>query len=149
MKKNVVSIPESASIREAAQRMAEKRIGTLPVVDSQGMVVGMIGLQQLLTLELPDFFNLIPDLDFLQDFGAVESTRPTPEQIDQPITTLMQPATLVVEDCGLLRAFGIMIKHNLADLIVVSDEGKLRGIASRVDIGSEILANWQTIGIVE
>jgi len=149
MKKNVVSIPESASIREAAHRMAEKRIGTLPVVDSQGLVIGMIGLQQLLTLELPDFFNLIPDLDFLQDFGAVESTRPTPEQIDQPITSLMQPATLVVEDCGLLRAFGIMIKHNLADLIVVSDDGKLRGIASRVDIGSEILATWQTIGIVE
>lgn len=146
MKKNVVSIPETASIREAAKRMADKRIGTLPVVDSQDMVIGMISLQQLLTLELPDFFDLIPDLDFLQDFGAVESSRPTPDQIDQPITGLMQPAMTVVEDCGLLRAFGVMLKHNLADLIIVTEDGRLSGIASRVDIGSAILANWQTIG---
>ncbi len=48
MKKNVVSIPESASILEAALLMAKKHIGLLPVVDSQKKLVGILGLEELL-----------------------------------------------------------------------------------------------------
>jgi CBS domain-containing protein len=38
-----------------------------------------------------------------------------------------------------------MVKHNLHDLPVVSEDGILVGIASRVDIGAAILAAWKTI----
>lgn len=146
MKTTVYSIPTTASIREAAARVVSNHIGLLPVIDKDGKLVGVVGLRELLTLELPDFFELLPELDFVHDFGAVETTRPTPAQLNQPITTLMQPATWVVETDGLLKAYALMLKHRFYDLLVVSERGMLVGIASRVDIGTAILATWQTIG---
>jgi CBS domain-containing protein len=145
MKRDVVSIPATATIREAASQMAERHIGLLPVVDYQGKLIGVIGLPELLSLEMPAFFYLISDLDFVSDFGAVETTRPTPEQVDQPVTALMQPARSVAEDSGMLHAYGLMLKHNLSDLPVVSEVGQLVGVVSRVDIGAVILSAWKEI----
>jgi CBS domain-containing protein len=145
MKRNVFSIPSTATIRQAAALVVERHIGLLPVVDEQGKPVGVVRLGDLLSLELPDFFNLLPDVDFVHDFGAVETTRPTPEELDRPVTTLVQPRIFVEETCGLLRAYALMVKHNLHDLPVVSEDGALVGIASRVDIGTAILSAWKTV----
>ena len=146
MKTNVYSIPSTATIREAAAVVVEKHIGMLPVVDSNGKIMGVVGLRDLLSLELPDFFFLLPDVDFVHDFGAVETYQPKSEQIDCPITTLMQPVTSVKETCGLIRAYALMLKHNIHDLPIVSEEDTLVGIASRVDIGVSILTEWKSIG---
>ena len=145
MKRNVFSIPATATIREAAAIVVERHIGMLPVIDASGKLMGVVGLRNLLSLELPDFFGLLSDVDFVHDFGAVETNRPSPEQIDCPITKLMQPVTSVVETCGLLRAYALMLKHNIHDLPVVSRENTLVGIASRVDIGTAILSAWKSI----
>jgi len=146
MKRSVVSISENATIRDAAICMSKHHIGLLPVVDVTGRLIGVIGLPELLSLELPAFFDLIADLDFVSDFGAVESSHPSAEEIDRSVTTLMQPAQSVDEDSGMLRAYGLMLKHNLSDLPVVSVDGHLVGVVSRVDIGTAILATWQDIG---
>jgi len=123
----------------------ERHIGLLPVVDPQGKLLGAVRLNDLLSLELPDFFKLLPDLDFVHDFGAVETTRPSTDELDRPAQTLMHPATFVKEDCGLLRACALMLKHDLNDLLVVSQDGALVGIASRVDIAAAILSAWKTV----
>jgi CBS domain-containing protein len=146
MKRNVFSVSSKASIREAAFEFVAHHIGLLPVVNETGKLVGVVGLRDLLTLEMPDFFELLPELDFVHDFGAVETTRPTAAQLNRPVTVLMQPATSVLETGGLLLAYALMLKHHLHDLPVISEEGKLVGIASRVDIGSAILETWKTIG---
>jgi CBS domain-containing protein len=145
MKRNVFSIASTATIRQAAALIVERHIGLLPVVDVQGKPIGVVKLADLLSLELPDFFNLLPDVDFVHDFGAVETTRPAPEQLDRPVTSLIEPRLFVEENCGLLRAYALMVKHNLHDLPVVSDAGILVGIASRVDIGTAILSAWKSI----
>ncbi|MEN6523487.1 MAG: CBS domain-containing protein [Anaerolineaceae bacterium] len=145
MKRNVISVQSIATIRDAALMMSARHIGLLPVVDQEKKIIGMVGLPDLLNLEMPAFFNLLNDVDFISDFGAVETTRPTAAQIDQPITDIMQPALSVSENCGLLVAYGLMIKHNLSDLPVISKNGTLVGIVSRVDIGSAILSSWKEI----
>ena len=145
MKRNVISVPSTATIREAAALVVERHVGLLPVVDQMGKPIGVVRMRDLLSLELPAFFNLLPDLDFVHDFGAVETTRPSPEELDRPITTLLQPGYFVEETSGLLRAYALMMKHTLHDLPVISKEGVLVGIASRVDIGVAILATWQSV----
>ncbi len=84
MKQIVYSIPTTATIRQAALLVVERRIGLLPVLDESNKLVGVIGLSDLLSLELPDFFRLLGDLDFVHDFGAVETTRPQPTNLTTP-----------------------------------------------------------------
>jgi len=145
MKRNVVSVPVTSSIREAAAIFVKKHVGLLPVVDKNDKPVGVVGLRDLLTLELPDFVNMIADVDFVHDFGAVETTRPSAKTLNGPVKSLMKPATTVDEDCGLLRAYALMLQHNLHDILVVSADGKLSGIASRVDVGIAILSSWAKV----
>jgi len=143
MKREVISIPSTTTVWEAARVVVKRHIGLLPIVDDQGRLIGVVRLNDLLTLELPDFVNFISDVDFVHDFGAVETTRPEPYLLEQQVSTLMQPAIEVEEDCGLLRAYALMLQHKLPDLPVVANDGRLVGLASHVDIGAAILSNWQ------
>jgi CBS domain-containing protein len=142
MKRNVISIPADATIARAAGIFVKHHVGVLPVVDDQGKPIGIIRLSDLLSLELPDFVKLVVDVNFVHDFGAVETTRPDPELLNSPVTTLMQSVITIDEDDGLLRAYALMLQHQLSDIPVVNKIGGLVGIVSRVDIGTAVLSNW-------
>jgi acetoin utilization protein AcuB len=146
MKRNVISIRETSTIREAAAVLVQHHVGEIPIVAENQRLVGVVGLPELMALELPDFIRFVADLDFVHDFGAVETSRPSSSTLDQPITTLMKPAITVHEDSGLLRAYALMLQQNLHDMPVVSVDGRLVGIASRVDIGTAILSTWSGVG---
>jgi CBS domain-containing protein len=145
MKQNVISVSVTATVREAAAIFVKKHVGLLPVVDKNGKPVGVVGLRDLLSLELPVFVNFIADVDYVHDFGAVEDTHPSAKTLDKSIKSLMKDAVTVEDDCGLLRAYALMLQHNLHDILVVDKDGKLSGIASRVDIGISILKAWAKI----
>lgn len=142
MKSNVVSVPSTTTILDAATVFVERHVGILPVVDESGKPIGVIRMGDLLTLELPDFVHLVQDLDFVHDFGAVETTRPSRQLLLQPVTTLMKPIQAIEETSGLLRAYARMLQDNLYDLPVVDVSGKLVGVVSRVDIGAAVLSLW-------
>ena len=142
MKRNVISILETSTIREAAALFVNHHIGVLPIVDQERRLIGVVGLRHLLSLELPDFVRFGMDVDFVHDFGAVETTRPSAEVLDRPITTLMIPTVSVTENTGLLRTYVLMAQQQLHDMPIVSADGKLVGIASRVDIGVAIFSEW-------
>lgn len=142
MKRNVVSVHAKTTVREAAKILVKHHIGLLPIVDKDDKPIGVIGMRDLLTLELPDFVSFVADVDFVHDFGAVEETRPSAKTLDKTVKSLVRPAITVEQDCGLLRAYALMLQHNLHDMLVVSKEGKLVGIASRVDLGAAILSTW-------
>ena len=146
MKRNVVSISETSTIREAAAVFVKHHVGLLPIVDQDKKLIGIVGLRDLLALELPDFVSFIADVDFVHDFGAVETTRPPTDILGQLVKTLMSPAISVSEDTGLLRTYALMLQHQLHDMPIVSkDDEQLVGVASRVDIGTAILSTWASV----
>jgi CBS domain-containing protein len=141
MKRNVVSIPSGATIADAAGIFVRSRVGVLPVLDERGKPIGILRLSDLLSLELPDFVKLVADVDFVHDFGAVETTRPSLEVLARPVTDLMQPATILEEESGLLHAYALMIQHKVMDVPVVNARKELVGLVSRVDIGAAVLSS--------
>jgi CBS-domain-containing membrane protein len=145
MKRNVVSISVKATVREAATIFVKRHVGMLPVVDKDEKPIGVVGLRDLLSLELPVFVNLVADVDYVHDFGAVEDTHPSSSTLKKSVRSLMKDVITVEEDCGLLRAYALLLQHNLHDILVVDKAGKLAGIASRVDIGISILKSWKKI----
>lgn len=146
MKRNVVSITASATIGQAAALFAARHIGMLPVVDPLGRLAGILQLRDLLELVMPDFVRFMEDFDFLLDFGALESRQPSAEVMAQPVREVMEPPVSVDETCGLLRAFAVLRQHDLHDLPIVKADGRLVGIASRVDVGTALLAGWRAAG---
>lgn len=144
MKKKVISIHSDATIREAAALLADRHIGSLPVINKQGYLIGLIQLRDLLALVLPDFIRLIEDFDFVGDFGAVEYRIPDQASLNLSVKDVMKAAISVNETCGLLRAFSVLNQENIHDLPVVDINGLLIGIASRVDIGVLLLSTWST-----
>ena len=145
MKRNVISIPQTSTIREAAAILVKHHIGLLPIVDKNKKLVGVVGLRDLLALELPDFVSFIADVDYVHDFGAVETTRPPAKTLGKSIKTLMKPAISVHEGTGLLRVYALMLQHQMHDMPVVSKDDVLVGVVSRVDIGAAILSAWSKV----
>jgi CBS domain-containing protein len=142
MKKQVYFINPATSVREAAETFVRHHIGTLPVVDEQKKLVGILQIRDLVSLVLPDFVNMMQDIDFVVDFGAAEDRKPDAEILEKPVSIFMQTPVYAEHDCSLLRASALIKKHNLTDLPVVDENEKLIGIASLVDIGTSFLATW-------
>ena len=145
MKRDVVSILETSTVREAAAIFVKEHVGLLPIVDQNNKLVGVVGLRDLLSLVLPDFVSFVADVDFVHDFGAVENTRPSARVLDRSIQFLMKPPITVNEDSGLFRAYALMLQHNLHVMPVLSEDGQLVGMASRVDIGTAIVSSWSQV----
>lgn len=143
MKKNVVSINQKATLKEAAELLAEKRVGTLPVVDDAGRMVGLTTMKEIVSLFLPDFLHLLEDVDFVKDFGAMRHI--SDEDIERAnsmtIGQMMEEPIYIDEACSPVRALSIMETHTLADIPVVKDKVPV-GIISRVDIGRAFLDEW-------
>lgn len=143
MKQNVVFVGTDTTVGEAVSLMVEKRVGTLPVVNEVGTLVGVTAIRDIVQLFLPDFVSLLSDIGFVKDYGALES--PSQESLDKAeslsVAEIMAEPVAVEDDSSLIRALAIMHKHNLGDLPVLK-QGKLVGIASRVDIGRAFFSNW-------
>lgn len=147
MKRDVVFVHASSSVKEAAALLVDRKVGTLPVVAKDGILIGVISITDIVHIFLPDFVSLLTDIDFVKDFGAFEA--PSKEDLERAetlsVADIMEAPVAVEEDCSLVRALSVMEIHNLRDLPVVRD-GQLVGIASRVDIGRAFLTAWLAIG---
>jgi IMP dehydrogenase len=142
MKQKVVSSLPSITIQAAAQILSQNHIGTLPLVDEALHLIGLVRMRDLITLAMPDFVNLVENVDFVHDFGAVENHKPGSEILNLPISKIMSEPVALEESAGLLRAVALLQEHKLDDLPVVDSENRLVGIASYVDIGVALMSNW-------
>ncbi len=144
MKRRVVTVSAGATVLEAARLVVDEHVGTLPVVDEQGKLTGVVRLHDLVGVFLPDFVALLDNIDFVRDFGALEQgeAKVMVESGGLTMGELAGPAVAVEEGSGLMHALATIVKHQLQDLPVVDSSGRLVGIASRVDIAVAFLAAW-------
>ncbi len=142
MKKEIVTVPVTATVADAASKFFAHHIGVLPIVDESGNLVGILQLRDLLHLIMPTFVDLIEDFDYVGDFGAMEDSEPAQEELNKSIAEVMEEPICVRDDSGLVRAFAFIHKNELLDLPVVNRDGQLVGLASRVDIGRALLPTW-------
>jgi len=146
MKKVVFSIFQGQSLGQAAELLVQHHIGTLPVIDLSGKLVGVITLADVLRVGMPDFIQLVDDFKFVHDFGAMERFIPDKSVLNHSVDEKMHEPISVDEKATILNAAAVMQQSNLRDLPVTDSEGKLIGIVSHVDIGVALIRNWNLIG---
>jgi CBS domain-containing protein len=133
------------TVREAAVLMAENKVETLPVVNGALALVGVTTMRDVIQIFLPDFVSLLSNIGFVKDYGDLGT--PSRESVQRAecllVGDIMGDPVSVENDCTLIRALSLLHKHKIRDLAVVKD-GKLVGIASRVDIGRAFLSTWLT-----
>jgi CBS domain-containing protein len=109
--RNVETIGADASLSEAVQRLGEKRIGALPVVE-QGTIVGIMSERDVIYC--------------LRDHGA--------EVLDWPVSRVMSsPAITAEPSMDVLTALALMTQRRIRHLPVV-EGGAIRGIVSIGDL---------------
>ncbi|MFL6781362.1 MAG: CBS domain-containing protein [Sphingomicrobium sp.] len=109
--RNVETISAGAPLYEAVQRLGEKRIGALPVVE-QNEIVGIMSERDVIYC--------------LRDHG--------PEVLDWPVSRVMSsPAITAEPTMDVLAALALMTQRRIRHLPVV-EGGQIRGIVSIGDL---------------
>jgi CBS domain-containing protein len=143
MKQKVIYCHPEMTVKNAALLMAENNVGTLPVIDETSVLLGVTTMRDIIQIFLPDFVPLLASIKFIKDFGDFGT--PSEESIQRAesllVSDIMEEPVSVEDNCTLIRALSFMEKHRIRDLPIVKD-GKLVGIASRVDIGRAFLSIW-------
>ena len=107
----VETIIAEARLHDAVQRLGEKRIGALPVVDG-GRITGIISERDVIYC--------------LREHG--------PEVLDWPVSRVMSsPAITASADTDVLAALALMTQRRIRHLPVV-EGGTIRGIVSIGDL---------------
>jgi CBS domain-containing protein len=133
MTTDVVVVFPDMSARDAARLLAERGFTALPVVDTSGALVGVVGEAELLQDRLPQ------DPRWLVHGEPVEARKSPADLVDQVMTR--QPVT-VTPNTDLAEVADLMLKHNVRSVPVVRD-GRLAGIVTRRDMLRSITrADW-------
>jgi CBS domain-containing protein len=127
MTRNVVSVRKHAQFKEIVRVMRQRQFSAFPVLDDHDKVVGVVSEDDLLVKESYRGSGTGPG--FLARHGdkAKAAGLTAAELMTRPAITIRPEAT-VTEAARTMHA-----KH-LKRLPVVSDEGRLVGIVSRVDL---------------
>jgi CBS domain-containing protein len=112
-----VTVSVDASIEDAENLLRTHRITGLPVVDPDGLLVGVISQTDLLHLALPEVQALIPHRDAGIWVGDVMSTPPV--TIDSGAS--LREAAALMNDMGLHR------------LVAVDAHGRPTGVIAAMD----------------
>ncbi|MFC1959470.1 CBS domain-containing protein [Chloroflexota bacterium] len=142
MRTQVYTVKTGATLIEAMRIMSSYMVGTVPVIDDERYLVGVLVLDDLLTQFMPQFVQLLRTTDFVHHYGMFEMGPRTADLLEKPLAEIMRPPYYLKEDSGLMEATVFMHNHQVADVPVVNAEKQLVGLVSRVRVGSLFLVDW-------
>lgn len=136
MSKDVVTVGASSGIREIYNIFKKTRYGGIPVVDRDKKILGMITKAEMLSVLLPDYFDMLGEnIIFIDDFGALDKEFEYLPSFDLFIAEdIMKKGSVTVdENASLLKIVAMMKKYNVRRILVAKND-VLQGIITRGDI---------------
>ena len=132
--RNVVTVRRATPVKDIAKLFLEHNIDFLPVVDKDNHLLGVITKKDILAPFLPDYFDLLDDIDFISDFGFLESSlTETLELLLVADDVMIRKVVTIEEEASLLKAVALIHQHKVRHLPVVRDN-QLVGVISRTDL---------------
>lgn len=142
MTKDVITVKRETTIRELAKIFETRHVGSLPVVDDAGNLVGIVSASDLIeqgrNLHIPTVISLF---DWVIPLGGERSLERDLQKITaQTVGEICSTDVVTVSpNDPVSTAADIMSNHKLHALPVV-EGGKLVGIVARIDIIRNLIA---------
>jgi len=152
MKQEVVTVKESTTLRELMKIFHKYTFHTLPVVDKDKKVVGIVALEDVLKIFYPhpphilEMLERTPLWDGQEEESLMEADIPPEMGVLCIVKDLMNTNVVTIgEEATTMEARSLMKLHRLKRLPVVDEDRRLLGIISLFDI---ILAVFREKGVL-
>lgn len=133
MSREVVTITEEELVSKAAWLMHHHKLSGLPVLDSQGELVGMITESDIVQVTIP---KILQEIGMVPNIPKLEKYADNLKELgERRVSGLVSTRRLVSvgEETSLGEAIALMVAHNIKKLPVVRKK-KLTGILTYSDI---------------
>lgn len=126
MTTDVITVQRDAPFKEVARLLDEHSVSAVPVLDTDGRLVGIVSEADLLPKEYRDRPGRLARLMHRHELVKAEG--------DVAGDLMSSPAVTIGPDSSLADAAKLMMHERVKRLPVVSDSGDLIGIVSRADL---------------
>ena len=132
--KTPYSVRPETHFKDIARIFFETGESIIPVTDETNTLRGIISIDDFMLIFLPEYIDLIKNVDFIHSFGALEKTSFTIEELLFVAEDLMEENPPVLEENdSFIKAIATLHIHNLSRIPVVRGD-KLAGMISLNDI---------------
>lgn len=136
MTRDVMTVTPQTSIRELADLFVSKRIGSVPVLNAEGALVGIVTESDLIelgkSLHLPTVISLFDWVIYLESEKVLE--RELKKMGGKTVADICQHEVITIAPgADISEAADLMSSHHVNALPVV-EHNRLLGIVARIDI---------------
>ncbi len=136
MTKEVITVSPETLVSDLAKTLAGKNIGGVPVVDADGVLVGIVTQSDLVErvqeLKMPPAINILDFHVYLQIpshlFHKVE------KMLGVTVAELMSPKPVTVSPETPVSQIAALMDKQKVHTIPVTEEGKIVGIIGKMDL---------------
>ncbi len=137
MVREVITIQKDASVEELSELLVKNKISGVPVIDSDGKLVGIATEGDLIIkdsdLHFPRYFKLLDSIIYLESLNKFKKSlkKFLGTKVEDVMTAEIKT---VKEETPVGEAANIMIKYNINRVPVLDSKDELVGIVTRADI---------------
>ncbi|MGQ9700662.1 MAG: CBS domain-containing protein [Candidatus Bipolaricaulaceae bacterium] len=137
LRRDLSAVELTTPVRQVITLLENSGLSSLPVVDEEGKVVGVISERDLIRALIPGYMDMLRSTSFLP--GLEQLARRLREIADHPVERYMTKEVVTVKlDTPDLPVADLMLRKGLKQVPVVDDQGRLVGVVRRIDLLSRL-----------
>ena len=137
MTEKIIHVSPNDSLKKVANIIFEYNFNGVPVLDSEGKLVGDVSERDLLRSALPDYEKLISDVSKLAELKSFEDLLQEADRLCVK-DVMRREVITITESAPVVEAAALMLAKNAERIVVVSGDRPV-GIISRYDIISKFM----------
>lgn len=135
---DVETISHLAKLSELSDKLCNRNLFYMPVVDDEGRFLGVVSVLNFLKVGVPDYLMMLDNVSFLNSYEPLEKLFEQ-EDILSVSDIMSSDVTYLNPNTSIPEAVFEMIQNHTRFFAVVNDDGKLVGVVTAMDIFRKVI----------